>query len=313
MVYWLDYSAAKLSGQTIKDAGYSGVIRYIDSPAKPYGLKAKHTDKAEYDSHRAAGLSVLLVMQTTTSASDGGFAAGQDHARRALAGADYLGYAGPIFFTNDRTTVPNPAAWRAYLDGAANVLGAARVGAYGFRNAMDLAVGHATFFWQAGRRSDVAGHVHAWQDNNTQVKVGGVLCDRNLILKTIEEDDMPTAKEVADAVWSMPGWHPDVAGGIKMGDQLAYTNHFANMIPGVLAAVTAIATDQDITPEQLAAAVDKAVATHTPTAAQTAAALLPLVEGIAERVLGVDNKALAEEFLRQLREALPSTPEGTSK
>ncbi len=186
MAYWLDYSAAELSGATIKNAGYTGVIRYIDSPAN---LGRKHTSRAEYASHKAAGLGVRLVMQTTTTASDGGRSVGIDHAERAKAGADYLGYTGVIYFTNDRTTVPNPAAWRAYLDAAVSVLGRARVGAYGFFNAMDLAVGHVDHFWQAGRRSDVRPFVQIWQDNNTQVTVGGITCDRNLILKPLVEED----------------------------------------------------------------------------------------------------------------------------
>lgn len=182
MGYWLDYSAAKISGETIKAAGYEGVIRYIDSPGL---LKTKHTNLDEYRSHLAAGLSVLLVMQTTTTASNGGTTAGVDHARRALDGARYLGYNGPIFFTNDRVDLPNASIWRAYLNGAASVLGVDRVGAYGFRNALDAAVGHAKYFWQAGRRSDVAAHTHIWQDNNVQVKVGGITCDRNLIIQPI--------------------------------------------------------------------------------------------------------------------------------
>lgn len=183
--YWLDYSAAKLSGATIRNAGYTGVVRYIDSPAN---LGRKHTDLSEYQSHKAAGLKVYLVFQTTTTASDGGYLVGVEHARRALAGANHLGYTGPIFFTNDRTTVPNAAAWRAYLDGAASILGIGRVGAYGFYNAMDLALGHASFFWQAGRRTDTRSHAHLWQDNNTQVTVGGITCDRNLVLKPMEDD-----------------------------------------------------------------------------------------------------------------------------
>lgn len=182
MTYWLDYSAAKLDGKTIKDAGYTGVIRYIDTPDN---LDTKHTDRNEYKGHLAAGLTVLLVMQTTKTASDGGFSTGQEHAVRALDGAKHLGYTGPIFFTNDRPVVPHPAAWRSYLDGAASILGIGRVGAYGFRNAMDLAVGHATYFWQAGRQADIAPHTHIWQDNNHQVRVGGITCDRNLILKNI--------------------------------------------------------------------------------------------------------------------------------
>lgn len=208
--YWLDYSASKLSGETIRNAVVgpnreraTGVVRYIDSPAN---LGRKHTNADEYRSHIAAGLKVALVMQTTTTASDGGYPAGQDHARRALAGANFLGYGGPIFFTNDRTTVPNAATWRAYLDGAASILGRARVGAYGFRDAMDLAVGHASYFWQAGRRSDVAAHTHLWQDNNTQVTVGGVLCDRNLVLRPITamEDELNWNDLVTDPRTGQP-------------------------------------------------------------------------------------------------------------
>lgn len=178
-MYWLDYSAAKLSGDTIKAAGYTGVIRYIDAPDR---LRTKHTDKAEYDSHIAAGLTVRLVMQNTTTDADGGFPAGVANAQRAKAGADMLGYTGVIFFTNDRTTVPNVGAWQQYLAGAASVLGIQRVGAYGFYNALNAAVGYASAFWQAGRRSDLVPHANFWQDNNTQVTVGGITCDRNLVI-----------------------------------------------------------------------------------------------------------------------------------
>lgn len=178
-MYWLDYSAAKLPGATIKAAGYGGVIRYIDSPDR---LRTKHTNLAEYRDHIANGLTVRLVMQNTTTDADGGANAGVANALRAKAGADYLGYTGVIFFTNDRTTVPNPTSWQAYLDGAASVLGKARVGAYGFFNALNLAKGHASAFWQAGRKSDLVGHANFWQDNNTQVTVGGITCDRNLVI-----------------------------------------------------------------------------------------------------------------------------------
>lgn len=184
--YWLDYSAAKLTGATIANwrstSGdrATGTIRYIDAPDR---LRAKHTNKAEYDSHISAGLKVRLVFQNTTTDADGGYAAGVANATRAKAGADYLGYTGVIFFCNDRTTVPNVQAWRDYLRGAATVLGKERVGAYGFYNALNAAVGYASAFWQAGRASDIVSHANYWQDNNVQITVGGVLCDRNRVLK----------------------------------------------------------------------------------------------------------------------------------
>jgi hypothetical protein len=277
-MYWLDYSAAKLSGATIKAAGYGGSIRYIDAPNR---LTTKHTNKAEFDDHIREGLAVRLVMQTTTTASDGGFAVGVDHAQRALAGANYLGYQGPIYFTNDRTTVPNPAAWTAYLNGAASVLGWAWVGAYGFANAMDIANQSTPcrHFWQAGRRSDVRSFVQFWQDNNTQVTVGGVLCDRNLILRDISEG---AEVELTDP---MTGGTPPYFNGPvpaeaqKVGNLLsanyvyakaAHTNTVTMlgqqtaMINTMATVAAAVANDPDITRAELQAMMDQSVRDNTP-------------------------------------------------
>jgi hypothetical protein len=183
--YWIDYSAAKLTGSQVKAASWNGhpltgAIRYIDAPNL---LRTKHTNKAEYDSLVGAGLKVRLVMQNTTTDADGGYPAGVANAQRAKAGADYLGYKGVIFFTNDRTEVPNPRAWTDYLDGAASVLGKDRVGAYGFKNALNYAVGHAAAFWQAGRESDLVNHANVYQWNNGQISVAGVTCDLNKVVK----------------------------------------------------------------------------------------------------------------------------------
>jgi hypothetical protein len=188
MGYWIDYSAAKLTAQQVLNAGHSGVIRYIDSPDR---LGKKHTNKAEYDNFVAAGLPVLLVFEVNVNDADGGWNQGVAYAQRAKAGADYLGYKGPIFFCNDKTTVSNSKAWTDYLDGAASVLGIGRIGAYGFSNAVDSAKGHAAYFWQSGRWTDVRPHVHIWQDNNVQVTVGGISCDRNKILKDLSPPVQP--------------------------------------------------------------------------------------------------------------------------
>lgn len=205
-IYYLDYSAGKLSGAKIKADGYGGVIRYIDAPQN---WRTKHTNVAEYRDHLANGLKVYLVFEAGTGDADGGYNAGVTNAKRAKAGADALGYNGIIFFANDRPSVPNAKAWTDYLDGAASVLGKSRVGAYGFANALNYAKGHAVAYWQAGRRADVVGHAHVWQDNNTQVNVGGITCDRNLILKTMEVDDI-SAEDVfnyrlKDGNFKVPG------------------------------------------------------------------------------------------------------------
>jgi hypothetical protein len=196
--YWLDYSAASLSGSVIKAAGYDGVIRYIDEPGR---LGRKHTNPTEYRSDLAAGLAVRLVMEVSTGDANGGYARGVTYAQRALAGANYIGYHGVIYFCNDSPTLPSSTLWDDYLTGAASVLGWDRVGAYGFANAMDVA-SHMTdckHFWQAGRRSDVRPFVQIWQDNNVQVPVGGITCDRNLILKSLDTQEVDvTVDELLD-------------------------------------------------------------------------------------------------------------------
>lgn len=187
-----------LTGRQHIDHGYKGTLRYVTSPAfmqPPNPGNRKHIAKAEYDDLVAHGIDVWLVYQGSTTDADGGYDMGRRNAQRVVEACTNtkhpsgrqgpVGYDGPVFFTNDRTTLPSPKAWQDYLDGAASVLGLQRVGAYGFGNAMDAALGHATWFWQAGRRSDVRRHVHFWQDNNFQPTVAGILCDRNLVLKDL--------------------------------------------------------------------------------------------------------------------------------
>jgi hypothetical protein len=203
-MYYLDYSAGKPSAAVIKQHGYGGVIRYIDDIANKNYVRTKHTSKAEYDDHIRNGLKVLLVMEVTTGDADGGYARGQEYARRAKRGADYLGYNGVIFFCNDTPEVHNATSWANYLKGAASVLGWNRVGAYGFANAMDIANRDTDckYFWEAGRWSDARAReswLNFWQDNNVQVTVGGINCDRNLVLKPMGtvggEDVMNAAQE----------------------------------------------------------------------------------------------------------------------
>lgn len=71
-----------------------------------------------------------------------------------------------------------------------------------------------------------------------------------------------------------------------------------------LAAVAAIANNQDITPEELGAAVDRAVAEHTPTADQIAAAQLPHIADAVREVLGEDNADQAAAIVDALAERL---------
>jgi hypothetical protein len=315
-MHWLDYSAAKLSGATIKAAGYGGVIRYIDAPNL---LKTKHTNKAEYDDHIRNGLVVRLVMQTTTTASDGGHAVGVDHAQRALAGANYLGYRGPIYFTNDRTTVPEPSSWTAYLVGAASVLGWNRVGAYGFANAMDIADQSTScqHFWQAGRASDIRPFVQIWQDNNVQVTVGGVLCDRNLILKDVSTE---VQMELTDRItWWNGKWvtvkdalaenyiaSRGLAGKRAFDtdpatDPIVTLPPFVALNNAMMAVIAEVTNDPDITLDAIGARMDQAVRDNTPVPAPITEQQL---DAMADRVIAGTEATDKETVKQGLREVL---------
>jgi len=119
---------------------------------------------------------------------------------------------------------------------------------------------------------------------------------------TDQEDDMSWDEKLRDGSWT-PGGDGTARHAIAYIHQISQRN--ANLSTTVAALAAAVAADKDVDPVALARMVDEAVAAHTPTAAETAAALLPLVEQIAEEVLGTDNQAVAQEILRQLRDALP--------
>lgn len=233
MTQGLDYSNGTIDGHTIVNAGYSFVIRYITSPqlANPSGGLKKHTTPAEYASHRAAGLTVYFVYQGTTADADGGFGMGVANAQKVKAGWKWLG-SGPTltFFTNDRPTLPSPATWRAYLDGAASVLGKEFVGGYGFFNAINAGLGHASAWWQSGRESDVLPATNIYQWNNGSALVGGKTCDINRLKKPILQGDTLS--------WTDPSGVVDANGvPYSYGVLVDYTNRYANLLPDIEASV----------------------------------------------------------------------------
>lgn len=190
----LDYSAGRIPGGPIKAAGYSFVIRYVDDPAR--GLNNKHIRPDEYKDLVANGITVWLVHEVGTTDWSGGFAAGADHARRARAGADWIGYpeGGAIFFCADMhlTAGQIPVAL-AYLDGAASVLGRGAVGCYGFYELVDAAIanGKAAYYWQCGIAPAATDPVHIWQRNDMTTVVGGIACDVNELLRPIGASTAP--------------------------------------------------------------------------------------------------------------------------
>lgn len=202
--YWADYSGAQRTGDQVANTFWeeqregriirhpiTGVVRYIDDITNPEFYNRKHITKAEYDSLSKRGIKIRLVMQVNTKDSDTGFNGGVERARRAKRGADYLGYRDEIYFTNDRTELPNTKSWTDYLDGAASVLGRPRVGAYGFRNALNAALGHASAFWQAGRESELVPHANIYQWNNGRIYIAGLEADLNKVIRIYSPQAIP--------------------------------------------------------------------------------------------------------------------------
>lgn len=112
------------------------------------------------------------------------------------------------------------------------------------------------------------------------------------LLNGEDEDDMN--------IWDVVNFRPDVGGAPRnLWDALSQV--LANQA-GQSAALAAIANDKDITPEQLAAAIDKAVKEHVPTAEQIAKAQLPFIGDAVREVLGEDNEELAKAIVIKIGE-----------
>ena len=184
MVEILDYSSAHPAPATVLAGGYAGVVRYAGTPGR-----GKNLTRAEAQAMLAAGVPVGLVYEAGAGWMLGGAGAGAAAARAVLADADHCGVGVRcVYFAADFdvTTPAEVAAVAGCLDGAAQVLGRARVGVYGEADVIDacLSGGHASWGWQTrawshGRLSDRA---HLLQQIGA-VRVGGVECDRNTVLR----------------------------------------------------------------------------------------------------------------------------------
>lgn len=157
VVYGADYSAREFSPQELNaytQYNIKFLMRYIGYPSNPKCIS--HYPGA-FQAHEAAGRTVLLAIENQVYDPRGGYIAGQAMANLALQDARSIGYPEnrPIFFCSDAWLANNgitvDTAMR-YLDGAASVLGAARVGAYGFRDFVVPARqgNHAARIWLCG-------------------------------------------------------------------------------------------------------------------------------------------------------------------
>lgn len=179
----LDYSAGAIKPSAITSLGYDFVARYTSDPA--LGTRPKLITPGEYADLRAAALGILLFFEDDIYDYTGGYLQGVVFATRALAGAESVGYTGPLFMTVDTplNSAQLPVAVD-YQEGCAHVLGE-RHGVYGFKELIEACAmkGIGSVYWLAGHQPDSNSPAHIWQRNDGQVLVNGTECDVNVVLK----------------------------------------------------------------------------------------------------------------------------------
>lgn len=218
----LDYSLARPAPADIKARGYLGVLRYV----APLQDAPKVITASEYAALRSAGLVVCLNWEWYGNRAREGYAAGHADAEAALAQANALAYTGAIYFSVDydapESDQPNI---NAYFVGCADVLGLARLGAYGgywplsrLFDAGRITYGWQTFAWSGGNRESRA---HLYQNGQTDLGE----CDVNDVLKADWAGGPPPVNfklEQAKAIWGTT--YPDTT-GIHTAWLDAYVNH----------------------------------------------------------------------------------------
>ena len=183
----LDYSAARIPGRAIRNAGYEVVRRYLWFPGQghPWLTAAEMRDLAE------SGLQVDAIYEQNTNDPAGGFAGGQRMANQAVSSAKAanLPPGSLIYFCADAwlSTHRIPLATAMdFLRGAAGPTRAAgyRLGGYGFADFLFEAarLGLADAYWLAGAEipeQHRPGWLTSWQNNRGYVYVNNVQCDHN--------------------------------------------------------------------------------------------------------------------------------------
>ena len=196
----LDYSARRLSGASIKAAGYKFANRYLWFK----GQRWPSLTPEELIDLEANGIEVNGIYEENTNDPAGGFLAGQRMAATAANSAVQAGMqpGDTVFMCADSWLANHGisiATAMEFLDGARPVLHRAGFlcGAYGFADFVFAAHdgGHADRFWLCGaeipddHRPD---WLHMYQWNNGRVYVDGLECDLNKQYLPMNGEEMST-------------------------------------------------------------------------------------------------------------------------
>jgi hypothetical protein len=180
-VIGLDYSAGRISGVDVADAGHKFVMRYLWFP----GQRHAYLTAEEARDLRAAGIAIGLIFESIANRAVQGWDAGVADANIAAAQLADVGAPADqvIYFTIDfDASEGQQPAIDDYFRGAASVVGIDRVGCYAgywpLSRLLDSGLvryGWQTLAWSGDNREARA----ALFQNGDQATVGGVECDIN--------------------------------------------------------------------------------------------------------------------------------------
>lgn len=175
--FGIDYAWGKPSIPALKAAKVAFVCRYLSHDP------GKNLTGPEALSLHRAGLEIVTVWESTATRALDGHAAGVADAKAALDQLHQIGapHGVPVFFAVDFDPGAHSYQTDAYFDGAASVLGKARVGMYGGYNAVSrhlyrgFLYAWQTYAWSGGKWHPRA---HLRQYDNGK-ELAGVSCDFN--------------------------------------------------------------------------------------------------------------------------------------
>lgn len=321
----LDYSARRLTGAQVRNAGYRFVNRYLWFPGQRWP-SLTDDERRDFD---ANDVDVHAIYEQNTNDPAGGWNAGVAMARQAVQSAQAAGLppGSVIFMCADAWLSTHGISVNtamAFLDGARSILRFAGylTGAYGFADFVYAAQngGHADVFWLCGAESGVRNGIHMYQWNNGRVYVDGLECDLNKQYLPVggrapgggggdQGDDVGFSEVVTN--------HNGVT--FTAGQWLTWGNEYAaqsaansaaalSKLDAMAAAIAAIANNQELTPEEMARIVDAAVKANAEAQAQLVAAKTVNVLRVAIREeLGEDNAEQADAIVDRLAERLRSS------
>lgn len=177
---WIDYSFTHPNPATIKRAGYRGVLRYVTG-------KGKAITASEVAALHKAGLSILLVFESTAGRATQGFKAGVTDRKAAEKAAKALGYpkACPIFYAVDSDV--RPAQVAEYFRGilSLNKVGLNHVGVYGSAHIVEAYPSLYTWQTSAWSNGVVSNHAAVYQRQHSTVDHPIAGTDENVILRSL--------------------------------------------------------------------------------------------------------------------------------